>query len=154
MSFEELLPILLGLLWIIVIPIIKSNNRKKAMQKPVHHDTDDVEYEEESPQKPERDIFSEIFGLPKQEPQKEYEEILPEPETLGQEPSLNDFSDFENEELPQEGVSAFDYDYNEISPATFSDEQETIYSGIDVNLKENIKQAVIFSEILRRPYAD
>jgi len=154
MSFEELLPILLGLFWIIVIPIIKSNNRKKALQKPVHHDSDDVEYADDGPQQPEKDIFSELFGLPKQEPQMEYEEIPPEPETRMQEPSLNDFSDFENEELPDEGISAFDYDNFENSPATFSDEQETIYSGIDLNLKENIKQAVIFSEILRRPYAD
>jgi len=153
MSFEELLPILLGILWVVIIPIIRSNNRNKAKSKPVAGSFTPVQEEESPPEnaRPEEDFFKELFGIPK-EPEPVYSEppaAKPMAEILS--------SRFEKplDSIPkEEGSSVFEYEKSVKSAATFAEDKETIYKGVGGNVKANIRQAVIFSEILRRPYAD
>jgi hypothetical protein len=153
MSFEELLPILLGILWVVIIPIIRSNNRNKAKSKPVAGNFTPVQEEEDPAEKPrsEEDFFKELFGIPK-EPEPAFSEP---PAEKPIDEILNSRFEKPLDSIPkEEGSSAFEHEKSVKSAATFAEDKETIYKGVGGNVKANIRQAVIFSEILRRPYAD
>lgn len=152
MDLGELLPILLGILWVIVIPIIRSNQRNKAKQKPVTVKDDDQDFLAEEQESPKEDLFKELFGLNTEEPKKE--PVKPVHQPIEQNNTKQKTYRHVESVAAREGVSAFKNKKIVKSPATFSSHKETIYKGAGGNVKENIRQAVIFSEILRRPYAD
>lgn len=155
MSFKELLPLLLGLIWILIIPMIRKNAKAKANTRAVSG-SDDVASGNTVKSESTEDIFRELFGIPEtlQEPvlQKPAEPQAQHHETKS--PKRYDYVPVSPVDFNQEGISAFNWNEFSDSSATFSENEETVYRGINLKLKENIRQAVIFSEILKRPYTD
>lgn len=167
MSFDELLPIILGLIWIVFIPLMRKRarlSRAAQTKTPGNGNTPASSpkglqslFEQMFEEKPAAPVAFEASEVPVEAPaeKKSYQDILSQKKSFhgSLDHKKSYFDSFEHFDYANE----FEGDLmNEsiTSPATFSDWNETNNKDISGKFKENIRQAVIFSEILRRPYAD
>lgn len=167
MSFDELLPIILGLIWIVFIPLMRKRAKLSRAAQAKSPGNSNLAA---SPSKGLQSLFEQMFeekaptpemyeaaevAIDKPVEKKSYQDIFSQKKSYQ--------GSFEHQESYSESFEHFDYStefeddlMNEslTSPATFSEWNETNSKDISGRFKENIRQAVIFSEILRRPYAD
>lgn len=167
MSFDELLPIILGLIWIVFIPLMRKRAklaRESRAKAPGNSST------AASPSSGLQSLFEQMFedkapipvayeaaevAVDKPVEKKSYQDVFSQKQSYQ--------GSFEHQESYHESFEHFDYSTefegdlmseSNTPPATFSEWNETNNRDISGKFKENIRQAVIFSEILRRPYAD
>ncbi len=154
MELVELIPLLLAILWVIVIPIMRSNSRKKAKAKPVTINNSTSEEFDDHPKQGDvaEDLLHNIFGLPVEKPKPQTQ--TPIIETKEKEKPYRRTYELAKSSISSEGISVFEDENSITSPEAFSYDEESIYKEAGRDVKDNIRQAVIFSEILRRPYAD
>ena len=167
MSFDELLPIILGLIWIVFIPLMRK--RAKLSREAQAKSTGSVNTQASSP-KGLQALFEQMFEEKSSAPVAYEATKVPADESVKKKSRQDVFSQkksfqgsFEHQEYYFDSFEHFDYasEFEDdlmndsiATPATFSDWNETNNIDISGRFKENIRQAVILSEILQRPYAD
>lgn len=145
---ENLLPILIGIIWV-AYTLYNKGKKKKVVRQP--HDA-------EIPQKKPLSIFEQILlgeeiKLP--QPYTDYSEPK-EPEPIAQSKKINikkSPSPFLNEELAgfvHEGQSVSKFFSHDKTIEEILHERDEVFGEIDFDLRK----AVIYSEVLNTPYID
>ncbi|PID95051.1 MAG: hypothetical protein CSA95_01555 [Bacteroidetes bacterium] len=147
MDIGELLPILLGILWVVLVPILKARKQQKVRSRAVATESQDSNSSERDAAV--GDLISELFEFPEEKistPVEGEDEAILSPR-VHEEISVNQFAQ-------KEGVSVFDKEESPNIPSFSLGKQGSYPGALRGDIKGNLRQAMIFSEILRRPYAD
>lgn len=151
---EELLPLVIGIIWLAITWYNKSQKKKRAKDS------------QPSNEKREPSILEQIFAggsVPLSDPEPVYEEILDEelPESIHLNEKRKSPGSFLNAELSDydfEGQSIsedmYETEFETGFDHAFNSENELVFDTLADTEDFDLRKAVIYAEILKAPYID